>query len=132
MKNEIDFCKVDIGKRIRKYRYLSKLSVKEIQSILHSYGHPISYQGFYKWENGSNIPSITHIIILCDIFNISTSTFLKDNAPRKEDITKNEMEFLSTFRENEDFKRLVILLYKKEIKKYGQNRSKTKNIKTYQ
>lgn len=125
MKN--NFYQINIGERIKKFRLQSNLSVKEVQSLLHSYGYPISFQGFYKWENNQNIPSITHIIILCDIFNITTSTFLNDSPSYNNNISKREIEFISTFRENEYFKHLVTILYKKEVNKYGKDWTKIKN-----
>lgn len=130
MKNKNIFSKINIASRIKKFRHRSHLSVKDVQSIMHSYGHPISFQGYYKWEDGTAIPSITNILILCDIFNITTSTFLNDHTPYKQSITKEESILLSTFRHNKSFKKILTMLYKKEIKNYGENRKPIKNIET--
>lgn len=129
MKNRKYLYKVDIGKRIRKFRTINNLSIKDLQLLMFKYGYHVTTKILYKWEENIVTPNLTCISILCDIFNVTTSSFLQDIAPSKQNMSKQEMNFLITFRTNKLFKKLILLLYKKEVMNYATNGTKIENIK---
>ena len=60
----IDFRKV--GRKISSYRKRKNLSQDELAERMY-----VSRQLVSKWENGTGIPKIDHIIDLCEILDVN-------------------------------------------------------------
>ena len=65
----IDFRKV--GRKISSYRKRKNLSQDELAERMY-----VSRQLVSKWENGTEIPKIDHIIDLCEIFDVNFEELL--------------------------------------------------------
>ena len=65
----IDFRKV--GRKISSYRKRKNLSQDELAERLY-----VSRQLVSKWENGTGIPKIDHIIDLCEILDVNFEELL--------------------------------------------------------
>lgn len=127
--NKKFFFNINLGDRIKKFRLFNKLTIKDVQTIFYSLNHPISFQGIYKWEDGTVIPTLEEIFILCEIFNITVTTLLKDQSPKRPCVSNLEIEFLHAFRQDKNFKKLITMLYKKEVSNNENIRTSIKNSK---
>ena len=65
----IDFRKV--GRKISSYRKRKNLSQDELAERMY-----VSRQLVTKWENGTGIPKIDHIIDLCEILDVNFEELL--------------------------------------------------------
>ena len=65
----IDFRKV--GRKISSYRKRKNLSQDELAERMY-----VSRQLVSKWENGTGIPKIDHIIDLCEILDVNFEELL--------------------------------------------------------
>ena len=65
----IDFRKV--GRKISSYRKRKNLSQNELAERMY-----VSRQLVSKWENGTGIPKIDHIIDLCEILDVNFEELL--------------------------------------------------------
>ena len=65
----IDFRKV--GRKISSYRKRKNLSQDELAKRMY-----VSRQLVSKWENGTGIPKIDHIIDLCEILDVNFEELL--------------------------------------------------------
>lgn len=65
----IDFRKV--GRKISSYRKRKNLSQDELAERIY-----VSRQLVSKWENGTEIPKIDHIIDLCEILDVNFEELL--------------------------------------------------------
>lgn len=65
----IDFRKV--GRKISSYRKRKNLSQDELAERIY-----VSRQLVSKWENGTGIPKIDHIIDLCEILDVNFEELL--------------------------------------------------------
>ena len=63
---------MDIGKRIKKYRDINKLSQEELADKIF-----VSRQTLSNWENNKFYPDIKSIIMLSNIFDVSLDDFIK-------------------------------------------------------
>jgi transcriptional regulator with XRE-family HTH domain len=62
---------ISVGRRIRFYRNALSLSQKDLAGRL-----GISYQQYQKYESGRNKVSISRLIEICEVYNISPDKFL--------------------------------------------------------
>ena len=65
----VDFRKV--GRKISQYRRQGNISQDELAEEMY-----VTRQLVSKWENGTGVPKIDHIIDLCEIFNVSIEDLL--------------------------------------------------------
>ena len=82
----------NIGKVLKYYRKLNKLSMDEVTKKL-------SNKTVYGWENNQNPPSADKFLLLCDIYKISdiNHSFLnKDNKRLK--LSSDEVLLLEHYR----------------------------------
>ena len=72
----IDFRKV--GRKISSYRKRKNLSQDELAERMY-----VSRQLVSKWENGTGIPKIDHIIDLCEILDVNFEELLSLNDEKE-------------------------------------------------
>ena len=72
----IDFRKV--GRKISSYRKRKNLSQNELAERMY-----VSRQLVSKWENGTGIPKIDHIIDLCEILDVNFEELLCINDEKE-------------------------------------------------
>lgn len=76
------------GANILQLRKAAGLSVKELQQLL-GFEQP---QAIYKWQSGASLPSIDHLLILSQLFQISINDIL---------IQQDRGNFFTFFSENQ-------------------------------
>ena len=89
----------NIGKVLKYYRKLNKLSMDEVTQKLAAHNIPLSNKTVYGWENNQNPPSADKFLLLCDIYKISdiNHSFLnKDNKRLK--LSSDEVLLLEHYR----------------------------------
>ena len=64
--------RIETGKKIRKLREERGMSVKELQDRMNLASH----QCIYKWELSQNFPTIDHLLILCEIFDVEITDII--------------------------------------------------------
>ncbi len=74
----IDFRKV--GKKISELRRLNNLSQDDLAERMY-----VSRQLVSKWENGTGVPKIDHVIDLCAILGVGFEELLCLEEERKDD-----------------------------------------------
>lgn len=103
----------DLGKRIRHFRKSHGYSILDLKNILANNGYPVSEKTIYKWENNETCPEIKVLKILAIIFDVSLSTFFDENISRQA-LNDSELNFITTLRANADFRKIILLITKKE------------------
>ena len=89
----------NIGKVLKYYRKLNKLSMDEVTQKLAEHNMHLSNKTDYGWENNQNPPSADKFLLLCDIYKISdiNHSFLnKDNKRLK--LSSDEVLLLEHYR----------------------------------
>ena len=74
MKIRPEFDKVLIGKNLRRYRLLQKLSVEEVRKYL-QIG---SQQAIYKWEEGACYPQADTLLVLMQLYGIEVNDLISE------------------------------------------------------
>lgn len=93
-----------IAKKLKEFRNLSQLSVREVTHLLADRSINVSEKTIYGWESGQNQPSGDTLLILCEIYNIEDVLGAfgysdKETFP----ITKYEEKLIMHYREHPEF-----------------------------
>lgn len=95
MKNE------QIGKMLKKYRKLNRLSVSDVTFLLaEQYGLTVAEKTIYGWESNQAHPTTATFVALCDIYKINgISDIFSDTIETKGfPITTDERTLLEQYR----------------------------------
>lgn len=66
-------CNTHIGEHIKQYRVSSNLSQLDLAVML-----DVDQSNVCLWENGKNLPTISNLIKIADIFGLKLWAFLKE------------------------------------------------------
>ena len=70
----------ETGKNIKRLRKEAGLTVRSLQEIM-GFTFP---QAIYKWERGTTVPTIDHLVILADVLGISMDRIIIVKVMRAE------------------------------------------------
>ncbi len=104
MKNE------QIGKMLKKYRKLNKLTVGDVSVLLEKqYGVSVAEKTIYGWESNQAHPTTSTFIALCDIYKINgiSDIFSDTLEPKGFPITADERLMLEQYRCNPDLQDVI-------------------------
>lgn len=65
-----------LGEKLKYYRQKNGYSQDDIAKKLN-----ISRQAISRWENGWNMPDLENIVVLCDLYGLTTDELLKSEEP---------------------------------------------------
>ena len=102
---------IHIGKQLKEIRLGCKLSIDNVIEKLKELNIYITKKTFYRWECDTVIPNLETIKVLSYIYQTNISAFYEDTRYFKA-LTENEFKFITLFRENNDFRKIVRLLSK--------------------
>lgn len=106
-----------IGERLKRLRQASNYSVKDVLKKLSKNNTIYSAQSIYKWEDGSVLPNIATLSILCSIYRVSINYLISEEELSKINLTSSEIFLLDKIRRDSDYKKIAIAMmnrYKKE------------------
>lgn len=66
-------CNTHIGEHIKQYRVSSNLSQLDLAVML-----DVDQSNVCLWENGKNLPTISNLIKIADVFGLKLWAFLKE------------------------------------------------------
>lgn len=104
MKNE------QIGKMLKKYRKLNKLSVSDVAvKLAEQYGLSIAEKTIYGWESNQAHPTTATFVALCDIYKINgiSDIFSDTVEPKGFPITTDERQILEQYRSNPQLQPII-------------------------
>ncbi len=90
-----------IGKILKKYRKLNKLSVNDVSvKLSEQYGVNVAEKTIYGWESNQAHPTTSTFVALCDIYKINgiSEIFSDDVEPKGFPITTDERQILEQYR----------------------------------
>ena len=70
---------MSFGERLRNIRMANHLSVPQVARLIKA-----SSQAIYQWEWGKTEPSVSYLISLADVFNVSLDYLCGREAPSNE------------------------------------------------
>ncbi|MDO5040535.1 MAG: helix-turn-helix transcriptional regulator [Peptoniphilus sp.] len=101
-----------LAEKILKHRKENNWSQEDL-----AYKLNVSRQSISKWESGASIPDIERVILMSEIFGVSTDYLLKDEV----DIVESEREY--TLPDNENARRIT-LEEANEFMEFSENHAK--------
>ncbi len=101
---EVTERKKRIGRILRYYRELNKLSVKKVSEIITENLTTVSYKTIYGWEKGLTQPNADNFLFLCKLYSIENILqafeYVEDTKKSKLQPTEFEYELLKQYREH--------------------------------
>ena len=111
-----------IGKKLKTLRVKNEYEIEDIKEILHKRNVQYSISTIYKWEEGSVLPSVEILDILCDLYGCNISYILENDITENKNLTPCEIFLLNQFRYNSDFRKIADLIYKLYLKNPKQKK----------
>ena len=102
------------GSKIKKIRIENDLSIVDVSKLFLQHSNPVSPKTIYKWEKDIVIPDLEQFATLANIYNTSLSGLLNNQKSLSRNLTEHESEFIEMLRYNATYKKIVVLLSKKE------------------
>lgn len=102
---------VKIGKKLKELRVGNNLSINDLIEKLNELSIFVTKKTVYRWENDKVIPSIETIRSLSYIYNTNISEIYESTKFYKA-LSENEFVFITLYRENVEFKKIVKVLSK--------------------
>ena len=107
----------NISEKLKQLRKINKLKISDVVFKLSKYNLSISPKTIYKWEQGNVLININSLIALCNIYNTSIQNFFDDKSSKFISVNALEKNFLNMIRTNENYKKALLLIIKKDIGK---------------
>ena len=102
------------GSKIKKVRLQNNLSIIDVSKLFLHHSNPVSPKTIYKWERDIVIPDIEQFATLANIYNTTLSGLLDNPKSLSRNLTEHEIKFIEMLRCNDTYKKIIILLSKKE------------------
>lgn len=94
----------NIGKMLKYYRKLNKLSVNEVSDLLRENHAPVAPKTIYGWESGHTQPDADTLLYLCDLYKIDNILkafgYETEELPPRPQLTEFEYEMIKKYREH--------------------------------